>query len=69
MKSVNGGGLNTSVNQNPDFHSEMIKDMQREKERLHRFLKNREKSKLQNEEYEKRVNDIVIKKELKLKKI
>ena len=42
MKSVNG--LNTSVNQNPDFHNEMIRDMQREKERLHRFLKNREKS-------------------------
>jgi len=67
MKSVNG--LNTSVNQNPDFHNEMIRDMQREKERLHRFLKNREKSRKQNEEHEKKINDIVLKKELKLKKM
>ncbi len=43
--------------------------MQREKERLHRFLQNREKTKKQEEEHEQKLKSIIVKKELKLKKI
>eukprot|EP00347_Sterkiella_histriomuscorum_P016968 403351162 len=48
---------------------DLVSSMQREKERLHRFLNNREKSQKQSEEYESKIKDLVLKKELKFKRI
>jgi hypothetical protein len=43
--------------------------MQREKERLHRFLQTKEKTKQLKEEHAQRLKELVTKKELKLKNI
>lgn len=53
----------------PGTTFDIVASMQREKERLHRYLKNREKTHKQMEEYENKAKEIVLKKELKLKRI
>jgi len=52
-----------------DFEGELMREMQREKLRLHRFLNNRENSKKRQEEQELKAKEMILKKELKFKRV
>lgn len=46
-----------------------MREMQREKERLHRYFQSKERTKKQMEDLEKRGKDLLLKKQVKLAKI
>ncbi len=53
----------------PGVSEQLLKEMQREKERLHRFFASKERTQKQIEEMEKHGKDLLQKKEAKLAKI
>ena len=53
----------------PDFNSELVKEMAREKEKLNRFLDTKENNVIRHQEYEEKMRKNLMEKEKKQKKV